>query len=209
MFAILTISVKIPDSVIMIGHRRLGVNDHGGYMTKVELAESAEKSIRVQEYGRNPAIDGVRFIELTRFNDEGGSMTELLRLSNETSTIGFVPAQVNYSEVEPGVVKAFHLHLLQTDMWFVPPGDRILLVLADLRKGSATEGATMRFMAGDGRNRLVAVPPGVAHGCRNLGREKARIIYFTDRHFSSGDDCDEKRLPWDFLGSEIWDIRRE
>ena len=67
----------------------------------------------------------------------------------------------------------------------------------------------MRFMLGDGRSRLVRIPPGVAHGCCNLARSVGRIIYFVDRHFSTEpDETDEGRLPWDFLGKEIWEPTR-
>jgi dTDP-4-dehydrorhamnose 3,5-epimerase len=115
---------------------------------------------------------------------------------------------VNYSELEPGAIKAFHLHKRQTDVWYVPPCDKLLLVLHDCRKGSATENQTMRFVIGDGTSRIVRIPPGVAHGCRNLAGERGRILYFVDVQFSTGPDCDEGRLPWDYLGSEIWEVVR-
>lgn len=139
-------------------------------------------------------------------------MTELARL--EDGVVGGLPgfraAQINYSTVEPGVVKAFHVHRVQTDLWYVPPEDRVLLVLVDLRKGSPTEGARLRLLLGDTRSLLVRVPPGVAHGCRNVGRAPARIVYFTDLHFSpEPQTTDEGRLPWDLLGAEIWDPAKE
>jgi dTDP-4-dehydrorhamnose 3,5-epimerase len=82
-------------------------------------------------------------------------------------------------------------------------------VLADVRSGSRTEGATMRFMLGNGASRLVRIPPGVAHGARNLGPGTGRIIYFTDLHFSpEPSECDEGRLPWDYLGADVWDVTR-
>ena len=40
-------------------------------------------------------------------------------------------------------------------------------------------------MLGDGASRLLRIPPGVAHGVRNLGGDAGRIIYFTDVHFSA------------------------
>jgi dTDP-4-dehydrorhamnose 3,5-epimerase len=138
-------------------------------------------------------------------------MTELARLANGApeGMTGFTVRQVNFSEVEPGAIKAFHLHGRQTDVWFVPPTDRLLLVLADVRAGSRTEGATMRLMLGNGASRLVRIPPGVAHGARNLGTATARIIYFADVHFSADpSDCDEGRLPWDYLGPDVWDVTR-
>jgi dTDP-4-dehydrorhamnose 3,5-epimerase len=91
----------------------------------------------------------------------------------------------------------------------VPPTDRVLLVLVDVRKGSRTEGATMRVMLGNGGSRLARIPPGIAHGARNLGAATGRIIYFTDLHFSADpSECDEGRLPWDYLGADVWDATR-
>jgi dTDP-4-dehydrorhamnose 3,5-epimerase len=91
----------------------------------------------------------------------------------------------------------------------VPPCDKLLLVLHDCREGSATEGQTMRFVLGDGKDRLVRIPPGVAHGARNIGTAVGRIIYMVDVMFSVDEnECDEGRLPWDYLGADIWEITR-
>ena len=108
------------------------------------------------------------------------------------------------------MIKAFHLHRRQTDVWFVPPEDRVLLVLVDTREGSPSGDRRLRIMLGDGNSRLVRIPPGVAHGCMNLGTEPARILYMTDLIFSPDPaDCDEGRLPWDFAGEEIWETPKE
>ena len=178
----------------------------------MKLNAQAEAQLRLQKYGASRGIDGVARVPLRRFNDAGGSMMELLRLPSAPpeGLEGFDLAQLNYSVLHPGVIKAFHLHRRQTDVWFVPPEDRLLLVLADLRDGSPSEGVRVSWMLGDGRHELVRIPPGVAHGCRNLGPESARILYFTDRLFSPDPaDCDEGRLPWDYLGADIWEIPRE
>jgi dTDP-4-dehydrorhamnose 3,5-epimerase len=82
-------------------------------------------------------------------------------------------------------------------------------VLIDARRGSATEGVRMRLMLGDGASRLLRIPPGVAHGVRNLGTRPGRIVYLTDLHFSAEpSSCDEGRLPWDFAGAEVWEVTR-
>jgi dTDP-4-dehydrorhamnose 3,5-epimerase len=108
--------------------------------------------------------------------------------------------------MDPGVIKAFHLQRRQTDVWFVPPGDRMLLVLLDARAGSPTENAVRRLILGDASSRLVRIPPGVAHGVRNLASTRGRIIYFVDTHFSPDPDTsDEGRLPWDHAGADIWE----
>jgi dTDP-4-dehydrorhamnose 3,5-epimerase len=178
----------------------------------MELSDEARRVFRVQDYSPKPEIKGVEVVQLSRRTDDGGSFTELGRFTAGACAAfpGFVLAQLNYSEIEPGAIKAFHLHQRQTDIWYVPPGDKMLLVLLDVRAGSPTEGGRMRLMLGDGHSRLVLIPPGVAHGCRNLAPARGRIIYFTDTHFSAApESCDEGRLPWDFAGPDIWEIARE
>jgi len=178
----------------------------------MKLSADADSALRVQRYDDSSSIDGVELIELRRFNDEGGSMMELFRFNEPrpAGLKGFEPQQLNYSVVQPGAIKAFHLHRRQTDVWFVPPEDRILMALVDMRAGSESEGVRQRIMLGDGNSRLVRVPPGVAHGCRNLSRTESRILYITDLLFDPDPEhCDEGRLPWDFAGAEIWDIVKE
>ena len=177
----------------------------------MDFSSAAKRAFGIQSYASSPRIDGVEIVELKRFADDGGSMTELARLTegHPDALAGFTVCQINYSEIEPGVIKAYHLHQRQTDVWYVPPSDRMLLVLVDVRQGSKTEGVRMRFTLGAGNSRLVRIPPGVAHGVRNLAVAPGRIIYFTDIHFSPEPaTCDEGRLPWDYAGADIWEVVR-
>ena len=177
----------------------------------MEFSPDAKRAFHVQTYGGAVTIDGVRVIELTRHADDGGAMTELARLTDgRAAGLGdFSVRQINYSEMGPGTIKAFHLHARQTDVWFVPPSDRMLAVLLDVRKGSRTEGVRQRVVLGNGVSRLLLIPPGVAHGVRNLGDRPGCIIYFTDLHFTSEPaTCDEGRLPWDFAGADVWEVTR-
>jgi len=177
-----------------------------------EFNAQAKASYGKQDYGAKARIEGVEIVELKRFNDDGGSMTELGRLEGglHAQLPGFTVKQVNFSVLDPLAIKAFHLHDRQTDVWYVPPADKLLLVLADVRQGSRSEGVLMRFVLGDGNSRLVRIPPGVAHGCRNLRpAASCTIVYFVDLHFSTGAGCDEGRLPWDHFGADVWDVARE
>jgi dTDP-4-dehydrorhamnose 3,5-epimerase len=171
----------------------------------------AKRRFHLQSYGPRPTIDGVGLVDLTLHGDDGGSITELLRLDGgRPEAFGdFTLRQINYSEIEPGAIKAYHLHARQTDIWYVPPSDRILIVLVDVRAGSRTEGLSQRLMLGTGASRLLRIPPGVAHGLRNVGTRTARLVYFIDQHFTPDPAaCDEGRLPWDYLGPDIWEITR-
>lgn len=177
----------------------------------MDFTPDAKRAFHLQSYAPAVTIEGVRLVELKRHADDGGSMTELARLvdGHPEMLADFTVRQVNYSEMAPGALKAFHLHQRQTDVWYVPPSDRLLIVLLDVRKQSRTEGTRMRVMLGNGSSRLLVIPPGVAHGARNLGTETGRIIYLTDLHFSAEPSaCDEGRLPWDFAGADIWDMTK-
>jgi dTDP-4-dehydrorhamnose 3,5-epimerase len=177
----------------------------------MEISPDAKRAFHLQAYGPAPAINGVALVPLARHADDGGSLTELVRLADGRAEglDGFTIRQVNFSELAPGTIKAFHLHVRQTDVWYVPPADRMLIVLIDTRQGSPSEGTRMRLVLGDGASRLLRIPPGVAHGVRNLGTAPGRIIYFTDLHFSAQpSSCDEGRLPWDYAGADVWEVTR-
>ena len=178
----------------------------------MKLIPEVKPLFTFQDYGKRPPIDGVAIQGLHRFAEDGGSMTELARFAGGAPAVfpDFALAQLNYSTLEPKVLKAFHLHHRQTDIWFVPPEDRVVLVLVDVRAGSKTEKVVTKLILGDGQSRLVRIPPGVAHGCRNLGDKPARIVYLTDVHFSADPGAtDEGRLPWDLVGAEIWEPSKE
>ncbi|MSR61013.1 MAG: hypothetical protein EXS08_01015 [Planctomycetes bacterium] len=176
-----------------------------------QFSDAAQKKYAVQDYKPKRSIEGLEIVQLKRFNDDGGSMTELGRLDDGMlqGVKGFKALQINYSVMEPLAIKAFHLHTRQTDVWYVPPSDKLLLVVADARKGSPTEGLVQRIVLGDGNSRLVRIPPGVAHGAKNLRPSTPSvIIYFVDVQFSTDDKCDEGRLPWDHFGAQVWDVER-
>ncbi|MEX1024079.1 MAG: dTDP-4-dehydrorhamnose 3,5-epimerase family protein [Planctomycetota bacterium] len=177
----------------------------------VEFNAEARAAYGKQDYAPQPSINGLEIQSLRRFNDDGGSMTELARLDegNLAGLDGFVARQMNFSTMDPQAIKAFHLHTRQTDVWFVPPSSKMLLVVGDVRQGSATEGLVQRLVLGDGKSFLVRIPPGVAHGVKNLSATDAGIIvYFVDVQFSTDADCDEGRLPWDFFGEDCWAVER-
>ncbi|HEX4825174.1 MAG TPA: dTDP-4-dehydrorhamnose 3,5-epimerase family protein [Candidatus Polarisedimenticolaceae bacterium] len=178
----------------------------------MKLIPEVVPAVTEQDYAR--AIEGVQVVPLQRFVDHGGSMTELTRLAEDGTfqkgLDAFKVRQVNFSTLDPGIVKAFHVHMTQRDVWFVPPEDRVLLVLVDVRDGSKTAKRALKIVLGGGRSVLVAIPPGVAHGCKNIGDGTAHLLYMTDVHFSpEKGKTDEHRLPWDMAGAEIWEPAKD
>lgn len=178
-----------------------------------ELALDPEfaSRLRTQSYAPGARIEGVEFLPLERFVDDGGSFLELARLSSGrlAAAPGFEVRQISSSVLQPGTIKAFHLHLRQAEIWFVPPEARLLVGLIDTRRGSPTPRASMRFVLGDGQARLLQIPPGVAHGVANPSGTPVPLLYFADRQFDPHPArCDEKRLPWDLLGADFWEQGR-
>lgn len=157
-------------------------------------------------------IPGVEILPLNRFNDETGSFMELMRLDtngfmdDNGGPTGFKPRQVNYSILESLEIKAFHLHKIQTDVIFVAPESKVKLVLVDVREGNPRLINT--HVLGDMKSQLIKVPPGVAHGFKNISTEPGVLIYFTDVYFTpDGRDphFQEYRMDYNAFGKKIWD----
>lgn len=137
-------------------------------------------------------IDGVKVKQLVRHLDDRGFFQEILR-DDEGLLTRF--GQASMSKTYPGVIKAFHYHEKQDDLWFFPSGNA-QVVLHDLRPESPTYRQTDVFYMGEDNPILLLVPHLVAHGYRALGEEHAVIIYFTTEHYDPKDP-DEKRISYD------------
>jgi dTDP-4-dehydrorhamnose 3,5-epimerase len=177
-------------------------------MTLESIGGAYRDRITTQSYGAGRRIDGVEVIDLTVFSDEGGDFCEVTRFAPDgTLTLypGYRPAQISYSFMEDGAIKAWHLHERQDDLWFVPPHRRVLVGLLDLRDASPTCGESMRLAMGT-RARLLYIPRGVAHGIANLSGGPAALLYFVNTAFDAANP-DEHRLPYDLLGAEFWSIK--
>ncbi len=179
-------------------------------MSKGKVIAKVSSQVSVQDYSPTTKIDGVEVIELKEFVDDGGSFLELARLQNGQlkDKPGFTVRQINFSLIQPGTIKAFHLHYNQNECWFVPANQRLLLGMYDVREGSKTAEVTMRLLLGGHKSRLIYIPAGVAHGVANLDNTPANLIYLADQNFNL-EKPDEQRLPYDILGVEFWQKRNE
>jgi dTDP-4-dehydrorhamnose 3,5-epimerase len=177
-------------------------------LSKEQIGADFRDKVSTQEYGRKQPIEGVQIIELRHLIDDGGSFAEIVRFDEQGRLLqipDFQVRQSSYSQVLSGAIKAFHLHFNQEDVWFVPPTDRLLIGLVDVRESSPTYQQTMRFVMGAGKAQILYIPRGVGHGCANIGTTPATILYYVNQHFDLNAP-DEHRLPWDMLGVEFWQI---
>ena len=135
-------------------------------------------------------IEGVFIKDLATHTDERGFFREIIRVTDDFFKEGF--GQWSHSLVYHGVTKAWHIHKVQIDWWYVASGV-LRVVLHDTRHDSPTYRETMEFLMGDNqRPQALRVPPGVAHGCKCVNGP-AHLFYMTSNVFNPED---EGRIPY-------------
>lgn len=137
-------------------------------------------------------IAGVKIKQLKIFPDDRGFLTEIIKQGDEVfANI----KQTTYTETYPGVIKAFHWHRKQTDVWFVAKG-MAQVVLYDLREDSSTHKETNIFYLGEKNPRVLLIPPGVSHGYKVLGNEPVGLFYHATEVYDP-ENLDEERIAFD------------
>lgn len=137
-------------------------------------------------------INGIIIKNLKILADDRGILTELLKQGEPTFA---QIKQTTYTETYPGVIKAFHWHKKQTDIWFFSSG-MAQVVLYDLRQDSSTYQETDVFYLGEKNPCLLLIPPGIAHGYRVLGHKPACLFYHATEIYDPANP-DEQRIPFD------------
>ncbi len=150
-------------------------------------------------------IEGVRIQPLTIWPDDRGYFLEVQRLGRGLAA-QFPPetSQISTAFNYPGIIKAFHYHLHQTDCW-TPAVGMLQVALVDLRQGSDTFGARNTIYVGGLRPWQILIPPGVGHGYKVIGKDPAILIYMTDRFYNPQD---EGRIPYSHPGIHYdWELQ--
>lgn len=101
-----------------------------------------------------------------------------------------------------GVVKAWHVHSIQVDWWYVAVGV-LRVALHDTRPESPTHGQTMEFLLGENQaSKILRIPPGVAHGCKCISGP-AHLFYITSKVYNPSDEGrishDDPTIGYDWL----------
>lgn len=138
-------------------------------------------------------INGVKIKKITTYAHDRGNFREILRNDDKLlKKFGQASLTVTY----PGVIKAFHWHKKQDDLWYAISGNA-RAVFYDLRKESQTFRQTMQICIGDNAEPvIIAIPKGVAHGYQVLGNKPFTLIYFTTESYKAKKP-DELRMPFD------------
>ncbi len=127
----------------------------------------------------NTGFDGLKLIELKRFEDNRGFFME--RYNEQRFAELGLPAyfaQDNHSQSKPGVLRGLHYQFdwPQGKLVGVISGT-IWDVAVDVRPSSPTYGKYYGVELSADNGRLLWIPPGFAHGFCVLGNDMADVFY--------------------------------
>ena len=137
-------------------------------------------------------IQGVKIKKLATHFDNRGYFREILR---DDDNILKHLGQASVSLTKPRIIKAFHWHTYQDDLFYVISGNA-QVVLYDLRKNSNSYKQTMTLRMSDKEPKLLFIPKKVAHGYKALGKKPLLMLYFMNRSYNPKKP-DEQRIPFD------------
>ena len=139
-------------------------------------------------------IDGVVLQPFPIWPDDRGYFLEVVRMKQGLAA-DFPPetTQVSAALSYHAIIKAFHFHLHQTDLW-VPAIGMFQCVLVDLRPGSRTYGWKNTIYLGSFNPMQLLIPPGIGHGYKVIGEGHGILVYVTNRLYNPSD---EGRIPHD------------
>jgi dTDP-4-dehydrorhamnose 3,5-epimerase len=126
--------------------------------------------------GEEQIIEGVIVQELKQISDARGRVMHMIRVDNPLfERFG----EIYFSEVLPGVVKAWKRHKSMTQLFAVPVG-KIRLVVYDGRENSISKGNLKIIEIGRKSYQLVKIPPKLWYGFKCISIQTALIANCTD-----------------------------
>ncbi|MEK9627503.1 MAG: dTDP-4-dehydrorhamnose 3,5-epimerase family protein [Nitrospinota bacterium] len=142
-------------------------------------------------------IEGVIVQPLKQIEDPRGSVLHMLKKDSELfSHFG----EIYFSEINPGVIKAWKRHKIQSQNITVPV-NRIRLVIFDSRSYSKTQGKVKEYEIGRPDSyQLVHIPPMLWYGFQTLGEKTALIANCPDLPHDPAEaesaSPDSKEIPY-------------
>lgn len=134
--------------------------------------------------------------DLHKYVDERGWLAEVFR--HDEMDAQFHPVMVYISSTAPHVSRGPHEHTHQTDYFcFIGPSN-FKLRMWDNRSESKTYRRVMTLFVGADDPKIVIIPPGIAHGYRNIGGVDGVVINCPNRLFMG----EGKREPVDEIRHE-------
>ncbi len=135
------------------------------------------------------------FVQASIFADDRG-----WSIMNQFQGILDSQGQINYSVVYPGVVKAWHRHERQSDLW--------LGLMGHVKVGVHSQDEDRSWLAviGEKNPGIMVIPPPLWHGMATVGNTPAGLLYYVTVSYNASNP-DEQRRPFDSVEGFPWGVR--
>ena len=135
------------------------------------------------------------FVPASIFADDRG-----WSMMNQLQGVMTPQGQINFSVMYPNVIKAWHRHHKQTDLWIGLTGN--------LKVGVHCEKSGRSWLAviGEKRPGVMIIPPPLWHGAATIGPEPAGLLYYVT-HAYNAKNPDEDRRAFDSIEGFPWSVR--
>ena len=120
-------------------------------------------------------ITGVEVIQLNKHRDDRGWLLKILMREHMAGDVPF--GEIYVTAVEPGANRGQHYHNHCTE-WFCVLSGQANLVLVDLATGERQV-----IAMGDDSMLRVKIPPRIAHGIQNVGKELLYLLVYADQPY--------------------------
>ncbi len=151
----------------------------------------ADQGLIIRSSGE--VIDGVAVRGTKVLPDERGRLGEIFRADDPWfEKFG----QVYFTTTYPGIVKAWHYHKIQTDLFYVIKGT-VKVALYDDRKDSPTSGTVNELYLGEHCPGLLRIPPGVQHGWMCVSETESYIVNMPSEVYNRNNPDEFRTHPHD------------
>jgi dTDP-4-dehydrorhamnose 3,5-epimerase len=136
-------------------------------------------------------------IEVTNLNkfvdDRGWSLNDIYSMFPEGE------CQINFSFMDPNVIKAWHRHKNQDDYFCVVRGKAIVGTYNE-----DTEELT-RTIAGEHCPKVIRIPAGTWHGLSSIGDEPVCLLYLVTKKYNPEEPDEERDHYKAFVPNDFWE----
>jgi dTDP-4-dehydrorhamnose 3,5-epimerase len=106
--------------------------------------------------------------------------------------------QVNYSVVNPGIIKAWHRHKCQDDYFCIVKG------MAQVGVYNPKTKRAEKFFIGEHNPCVVRIDAGEWHGLTPIGDESCGLLYFVTCKYDPQNPDEERASYTDFVDKDWW-----
>lgn len=143
-------------------------------------------------------MNGLIFESLNEIVNENGNILHFLKINEN---INLKIGEVYFSEILPGIIKAWKLHSKQIQRICIPVG-LVKIIVIDMRKDSNTYFFKKEYVIGRPNfHSLLIIPPGLAYGFKGLGENVSIIANAPDLIHDplEGKILSEKDFPFEIV----------